>query len=211
MAMFYKPPAINPPYHGDPDHPMHFGPHMEDPNPPNVEPVNPLPWIIETMPPEDEIMPPPEAPPEVVIEPTVVPPAIKPPIWDITPESIVPLPFETPKPSPIPNAETGGVVPLGAPASIMVIGALAPVGTFMVYVGKRLVLSMAASIGNQLGASVGAMLVGPLGKTMGRGVRLRYHTGVSPGSLGQVDNRATAASYSEQWSMAPQEFSYWEA
>ncbi len=188
------------------------GPPMGLPEPPDTGPVDTEPWIDSVIPQEGELRPPPEPPPVVVVEPVIVPPVIVPPPPDITPETIVPPVYEDPIPEPMPVPPQGVVPIVQPPASIIVVAGLAPVGTFMVYLGKRLLLSMAASIGQQLGASAGAMLVGPLGKQISRGVRLRYHTGVSPGALGQiVPQTSSAVSYAQAWRMVPQEFSYWEA
>ena len=178
--------------------------------------TDPSPWINPVIPPEDEKRPPPASPPDVVIQPIEVPPVILPPPPDMTPPTIVPPEVETPIPVVLPDPDVGSIIPPRPPPTIVSVGALAPVGTFMVFVGKRLVLSMAAAIGQQFGASVGAMLIGPLGKMMARGVHLRYHTGKSPGAMGQVDptmgrsTRGAALGYEDAWRAVPQEFSYWE-
>lgn len=187
-----------------------------EPPPKELPVTDPLPWIEHVMPPEEQKRPPVEDKPDPVMVITEKPPVIMPPPPDITPISIVPWEIEDPIPEPLPEPPTeesrgGAQPPTRPPPTIIAVGAIAPVGTFMVYLGKRLLLSMAASTGSQLGAHFGAMLVGPLGKTMARGVRLRYHTGVSPGARG-VDSvsGAKAASYFDAWRALPQEFSYWE-
>ncbi len=184
-----------------------------DPPPAEILPVDPEPWVELPIPPDEEKRPPPPLPPVVVIEPVEKPPVILPPPPDITPPTIVPPQFEDPIPEPYPVPPVGIQPPTRPPPTIVIAGAVAGVGTFMVYLGKRLLLSMAASTGSQLGAHAGAMLIGPLGKTMSRGVRLRYHTGVSPGAMGQASSgmgQSTSVGYEQAWRMVPQEFSYWE-
>ncbi len=207
MAMFYGPP---PTPGGGEVNPRQGPPGIGImPEPPKVEPIDPEPWIEPVIPPEDEVRPAPAEPPNIVIGPAIQPPVISPPPPDITPPTIVPPGFEDPIPIPYPQPPLGIMPVVQPPASIIVVAGLAPVGTFMVYLGKRLLLSMAASVGTQLGTNAGAMLVGPLGKRLARGVRLRYHTGVSPGESEGNANK-TAVGYDQAWRMVPQEFSYWE-
>ncbi len=216
MAMFYKPPPGTP-GGGPPEgmRPVVEGPPLVEMGPPPPV-IDPEPWIEVVLPPEEEKIPPIGTPPEPVLVVIDKPPVILPPPPDITPESIVPIEVEQDFPTPLPEAPTpekpgGHILPAVPPPSIIPLAGLAPVGTFMVYLGRRLLLTMAASVGSQLGSHFGAMLVGPLGKTMSRGVRLRYHTGVSPGAMGQIgEMKGSAVSYMDAWRQTPAEFSYWE-
>ncbi len=215
MAMWYKPPPGSP-GGGPPELTTGAGPPLVEQGPPPPV-IDPGPWIEAVIPDEGEKVDSGEPPPQPVIVIIEQPPLVLPPPPDITPVSIVPAAVEDPRPLGHPEAPSeespgGYILPGVAPASIIPLAGLAPVGTFMVYLGKRLLLSMAASVGTQLGAHFGAMLVGPLGKTMARGVRLRYHTGVSPGAMGQApEGGGSAASYMDAWRQTPAEFSYWEA
>ena len=161
MAMFYKPPrAIEMPEPG--------GPPLAEYGPP--APVrDPQPWIEQVVPPEKEKTPPPPPPPEVVIQPVEVPPVIIPPPPDITPPTIVPPEVEEVAPEVLPDRPTaesaGGVKgPSKPPPTLLVLGPGSVIGTFMVYVGRRLVLTMAASARDE----AVKMLVGALNKRMAR-------------------------------------------
>ncbi len=211
MAMFYKPPAVevNPPVRGD---------GLPVSPPPNeVPPVNPQPWIEAPLPPESEKRPPPAMPPVVVIEPVEKPPVILPPLPDMTPPSIVPWVYEDPIPDALPMPPVGHKPPVRPPPTIVVSAAVVGLGTFMVYVGRKLVLTMAASLGTSLGKSAGTMLVGAVNKQLFRGTTIRFHTGQSYGlgdhtaSDDRTDTPGKSVSYEQAWRMVPQEFSYWEA
>ncbi len=209
MAMFYKPPGVKEPASDW----MGLGVLPVEPPPPVIEPVDPGPWIEATLPPEDEKRPPPQAPPEVVIEPVVIPPVIVPPPPDMTPPTIVPPEYEEVIPEPLPVPPRGVRPVVRPPAALPVVG-LRSIGTFMVYRGTKLILSMAASeTGQQLIEDATAMLVGAVMKQLAPGTSIRFHTGRSPGDPIPLGGRrrASAASYGEAWRMVPQEFSYWEA
>lgn len=208
MAMFYKPPpgqtqpvAVRP----------IIGPGLPfDPPPAEIMPIDPEPWIEAVIPPEEEKRPPPQTPPIVVIEPVEKPPPILPPPPDISPPTIVPPEFEDPIPDPFPEPPAGIKPVVQPPASIMVIAGLEGVGTFMVYVGNRLVLTMAAALGTSLGKAAGAMLVGAVQKQLFRGTHIRFHTGNAYGNFTPGLTETRSVSYSEAWRMLPQEFAYWE-
>lgn len=211
MAMFGGPDPTEYP-HGHPLHATHFGSHGPpiNPPPPDVQPVDPGPWIEPSLPPEEEKRPPPEPPDVVVILPVIMPPVIVPPVPDMTPPTIVPPEYEDPRPEPLP---VDGILPtVQPPPGIAPVAGEQGKGTFMVYVGKRLVLTMAASLGGSLGKSAGAMLVGAVQKQLFRGTTIRFHSGQSYGSYEPPGGRtkASAVSYQEAWRMVPQEFSYWE-
>ncbi len=207
MAMYYKPPGI--PYEDRNPETRDRGLPV-DPPPDNIAPVDPEPWIDTVIPPEDEKRPPPQAPPLVVIEPVEVPPVIMPSPPDMTPVSIVPWEYEDPIPEPLPLPPIGRKPVVQPPASIVVVAAAGGVGTFMVYVGRKLVLTMAASLGTSLGKSAGAMLVGALQKQLFRGTKLRFHTGNSFGNFTPGLTETSRLSYEQAWRALPQEFSYWE-
>lgn len=180
-----------------------------EPPPPEILPPDPGPWIDTVIPPEDVDYDEPEGPPITVIEPVEVPPTIKPPPPDITPPTIVPPPLEDPIPPPMP---VDGILPTTfPPPSVITIGGEEGVGTFMVYVGKRLVLTMAAAVGTVLGKSAGAMLLGVVQKQLFRGASIRFHSGRSPGSYSIDTPHVTRTlGYVDAWRGLPQEFSYWE-
>lgn len=210
MAMFH-PPTPNPP-HGEPGHRWHGYPELPvEPPPRDIPPIDPNPWVEAPLPDEDEKRPPPQPPDEVVILPIIVPPVILPPPPDITPPTIVPPVFEDPRPGPLP---VDGIMPVTQPpAGIIPVASEQGKGTFMVYVGKRLVLTMASALGTALGKSAGAMLVGAVQKQLFRGTTIRFHTGqaygnFTPGSM--ETTRSPVVSYQEAWRQVPQEFSYWE-
>ncbi len=188
-----------------------------DPPPNDVPPVDPQPWIEAVLPPVGQVRPPLPAPPVVVIEPVEKPPVIMPPLPDIMPESIVPWVYEDPIPEPLPMPPVGHKPPVRPPPTIVVSAAVVGLGTFMVYVGRKLVLTMAASLGTSLGKSAGAMLVGAINKQLFRGTTIRFHTGQSYGlgdhtpSDDRTDTPGKSVSYEQAWRMVPQEFSYWEA
>ncbi len=181
------------------------------PPPVEVPVVDPQPWIDVVLPPDDEKRPPPAAPPVVVIQPVEVPPTIMPPLPDMTPPTIVPPEFETPIPDPLPLPPMGIIPTVRPPPSLVIASAVGGLGTFMVYVGRKLVLTMAASLGTSLGKSAGAMLVGAVNKQLFRGTSIRFHSGQSFGLDPRQSASRSAVSYEQAWRMAPQEFSYWEA
>ncbi len=187
------------------------------PPPNDVPPVNPLPWIEAPLPPESEKRPPAPAPPVVVLEPVEKPPVIMPPLPDMMPPTIVPWVYEDPIPEPLPMPPMGQLPPVRPPPTLVVAPIVAGLGTFMVYVGRKLVLTMAASLGTSLGKSAGAMLVGAINKQLFRGTTIRFHTGQSYGlgdhtpSDDRTDTPGKSVSYIQAWRMVPQEFSYWEA
>ncbi len=210
--MFYKPPPVGRPIPVNPEEGLPVNP------PPNeVPPVNPLPWIIRALPPEEETRVPPPMPPVVVIEPVEKPPVIVPAPPDLTPGTIVPWVYEDPIPEALPMPPVGHKPPVRPPPTIVVSAAVVGLGTFMVYVGRKLVLTMAASLGTSLGKSAGAMLVGAVNKQLFRGTTIRFHTGQSYGlgdhtpSDDRTDTPGKGVSYEQAWRMLPQEFSYWEA
>lgn len=205
MAMFYKPPApreVNP--RGVP-------PLVELAPPPPVQ--DPGPWIEVVLPPEEDKGDRPYVPPEVVIKPVEVPPVIMPPPPDMTPPTIVPWEVElvAPPSQPAPPTEEdpgGSMGPVRAPPTLMTVAAGEGRGTFMVYLGKRLLLSMATTAGSR----IAGMLIGPLGKMVARGVYLRLLTGISPGHYRiPYGQPGSAVSFEAAWRGSPQEFSYWEA
>jgi len=173
MAMYYKPPE---PDHDNRLHDEHYGRHHgEEERPPVPDPVDVLNEII---PPDDQIGPGPPEPPVVVVQPVVQPPAIKPPPPDMMPPTIVPPEYEDPGP---PGEMKGGGGVKAPPGSTIVSGALAAhVGTMMIYLGKRLLLTLglAAAQGatNELGMLYGGLA---LGSKRARGVRVLTHTGNS--------------------------------
>ncbi len=211
MAMF-NPPDPNP-AHGDPGHRWHGYPEAlpVDPPPDEEAPVDTGPWLEAPLPPEDQKRPGPPVPPVVVIEPVEKPPVILPPIPDMTPDTIVPPVYEDPIPVALPLPPVGKMPPTRPPPTIVMAAGAGGLGTFMVYVGRRLVLTMAAALGTQLGKNAGAMLVGAVNKQLFRGTAIRFHTGQSFGLEPSSGARATAVSYEQAWRMVPQEFSYWEA
>ncbi len=182
------------------------------PPPPAIPPADPEPWIVVTIPPVEEVMPPKPKPPIVVVQPVEVPPIIAPPPPDLTPPTIVPVVFEEPFPAPLPLPPVGAPPVVQPPATIVAAGGLQPLGTFMVYVAGRLVLTMAAALGTSLGKSAGAMLVGAVSKQLFRGTTLRFHTGNAFGNFtpGLTETESKSVSYEQAWRMVPQEFSYWE-
>ncbi len=182
------------------------------PRPPIIQPPDPRPGIEAVIPPEGETRPPPQVPPLVVIEPVEKPPRILPGPPDITPPTIVPPVYEEPAPDPFPV--DGAMPPTYPPPSIITVSGGTGFGTFMVYVGRKLVLTMAASLGTSLGKSAGAMLVGAVNKQLFRGTTIRFHTGQA---FGDVSSGTTGSSAStkgpnleQAWRLLPQEFSYWE-
>ncbi len=214
MAMFYKPPPGTP-GGGPPEFTTKDAGLPVDPPPPEMGSVDPAPWIEAVIPPEAQRRPPVSAPPVVVIEPVEIPPIILPPPPDIMPVTIVPWEYEDSIPEPLPVVPTGAHPPVRPPPTLVVAGAVGALGTFMVYVGRRLVLTMAASLGTSLGKSAGAMLVGAINKQLFRGTTIRFHTGQAFGlgdyGTGPDPARPTAASMEQAWRLLPQEFSYWEA
>ncbi len=148
----------------------------------------------------------------MVIQPIELPPVILPPPPDITPPTIVPIEVEDPIPEPKPDPTTGAPPVVQPPASILVIGPGSVIGTFMVYVGTRLVLTMAAAARDE----AIKMLVGALNKRVARGTSIRFNTGQSPGRYPEnagvygPESGGKAVSYQQAWRMVPQEFSYWE-
>lgn len=204
MAMFYKQPPVL--YDSIQD----SLPFM--PVPDSVEPVFPEPWIDTVIPPEEEKRPPPSMPPVVVIRPVMLPPFIVPPPPDIMPYTIVPPEYEEPRPPTAPMPPMGSLPPNRPPPSIVVSGAAVRIGTFMVYRGRKLVLSMAASdLGQEVIGQGAAMLVGAVMKRLAPGTTIRFHTGKSAGDPPRVGaRRASAVSYEDAWRAVPQEFSYWE-
>ncbi len=189
---------------------VEFGP------PPPV--VDPAPWIGAILPPSEDKEDSPVVPPEVVIQPVEILPIIMPPPPDLTPPSIVPPEAEDSMPpmepdAPTPESGGGGVAESKPPPTVIVLGPGSVIGTFMVYVGAKLVLSMAASAGTQGGKELTRMLVGALNKRMRRGTSVRFNTGKSPGVLPEYWQArvSSAVSYSDAWRMVPQECSYWEA
>lgn len=203
----YLPPGVGPPS-------AVVGPGLPvSPPPPEVEPVDPDPWIGITLPPVEEVMPPPPPPETVVITPIVIPPTIVPPPPDMTPPTIVPPEYEDPIPDPMPTPPEGTVPVVQPPPTIVSVGALKAIGTFMVYRGTKLVLSMAASEeGQMLIENASAMLVGAVMKRLAPGTSIRFHTGKSPGDPIPLGGRRKtgAVGYAQAWRMVPQEFSYWE-
>lgn len=206
MAMYYRPPArvVD-------DRGITWKPPAADVGPP-APIMDPGPWIEVVIPPEEERRPPPPMPPEVVMAPVEIPPWIAPPPPDMTPITLVPPEYEEPIPDSLPATPMGSAPPMRAPASLVVAG-LRAIGTFMVYRGSKLVLSMAASeSGQQLIEDATAMLVGAVMKQLAPGTSIRFHTGKSPGDPIPLGGRrkASAASYDDAWRGVPQEFSYWE-
>ncbi len=201
---------------GPPDEPEQKPPAADIGPPAPV--IDPDPWIDIVIPPEEVKEDPPEETPDVVIEPVEVPPVVIPPPPDMTPPTIVPPEVEDPAPVPVPNPPSpedpgGGSSPPKPPPTVIVLGPGSVIGTFMVYVGSKLVLSMAASAGTQGGKELTKMLVGALNKRMRRGTSVRFNTGNSPGTRGDYweGRRAAAVGVSDAWRQLPQEFSYWEA
>ncbi len=185
-----------------------------EPPPDNEAPEDPAPWIDVVLPPEEEKRPPEEEPEIIVVQPVVLPPKILPAPPDLTPPTIIPPVYVIPMPEPLPLPPGGVQPPVQPPPTLIVAGVITGLGTFMVYVGRKLVLTMAASLGTSLGKSAGAMLVGAVSKQLFRGTSLRFHTGQSygldPAYFGNKVN-PMAASYVQAWRNLPQEFSYWEA
>ncbi len=186
-----------------------------DPPPSEVAAVDALPWIEASLPPDNATAPVWEAP-VVVIEPVEKPPWIAPPVPDLVPATIVPFMYEESIPEPLPLPPRGALPTVRPPPTLALVSGAAAFGTFMVYVGRKLVLTMAASLGTSLGKSAGAMLVGAVNKQLFRGTTIRFHTGQSfglgfHGDYGDDPARPKGVSYEQAWRMVPQEFSYWEA
>ena len=158
-----------------------------EPPPRHIMPVDPAPWIDPVVPPEDQKRPPNPMPPVVIIEPVEKPPLVLPPPPDLTPPSIVPPEFEDSIPEPLPMPPTGNLPPVRPPPTVVALSSAEAVGTFMVYVGKKLVLTMAAALGTSLGKQAGAMLVGAVQKQLFRGTTIRFHSGQSHGLGIQTD------------------------
>ncbi len=185
-----------------------------DPPPEYIPPIDPFPWMEAPMPREEEKTPPPPPPPVVVIEPVEKPPIILPPPPDMTPPTLVPPVYEEPWPEPMPMPPEGVIPTVRPPPTLVIAAAAGAIGTFMVYVGRKLVLTMAASLGTSLGKAAGTMLVGAVNKQLFRGTTIRFHSGQSYGDYHGSDfggDKTKAVSYEQAWRMVPQEFSYWEA